>query len=51
MSYRPYRNRHYMTLTLPIRRYQACSEPGCMHVRRAWNAKPIIHKGRAYRGR
>ena len=27
-------------------RYITCQELGCSRVRRAWNMKPIIHKGR-----
>ena len=31
-------------------RYAACPVPGCMRVRRSWAFKPLLHKGKAYRG-
>lgn len=27
-------------------RYVTCSKPGCHRVLRAWDKKPLIHKGR-----
>lgn len=41
-------NRHGMSI-LPLfygARYVTCTEPGCHRVRRAWDKKPLIHKGR-----
>lgn len=48
MSYRKPREWHGLNI-LPIlmgSRYAVCARPGCSRVRRAWWAKPLIHKGR-----
>ena len=52
MSYRERREGHYMSIApfLSGARYITCSHPGCMRVRRRWDAKPLIHKGGRYRG-
>jgi hypothetical protein len=49
MSYRKHSlSRHY--LTLPVNRYSVCDVPGCRYTRRAWGMRPLLHKGKAYRG-
>ena len=54
MSYRPKRPGHFMSvidILFGDTRYAACPVPGCMRVRRSWALKPLLHKGKAYRGR
>lgn len=47
MTYRAKRQAHW-TEVLPLfngARYVTCSQPGCSRVLRAWDKKPLIHKG------